>query len=79
MVTHLQLQSGVHSNDALEHLHLWHTPLQVHRMSSLHAFDTSGMLIHFGTHAPSSFFQENSSGDGTICCESTLVVQIPAW
>lgn len=79
MFTHLQLQSGVHSNDASEHLHLLHTPLQVHRMSSLHAFDTSGMLIHFGTHAPSSFFQENSSGDGTICCESTLVVQIPAW
>ena len=79
MFTHLELQSGVHSNDALEHLHFLHTPLQVHRMSSLHAFDTSGMLIHFGTHVPSSFFQENSSGDDTICCESTLVVQIPAW
>ena len=59
LFTHLHLQSGVHSNDALEHLHLVHTPLQVHRMSSLHAFDTSGMVIHFGTQALSSFFQEN--------------------
>ena len=79
LLGHLHLQSGVHSNDALKHLHLVHSPLQVHRMSSLHAFATSGMLIHLGTHTPSSIFQENCSGDGIACSESSLVVQIPAW
>ena len=57
-ITHLHLHSGVHSSEALEHLHLVHTPLQLHRMSSLHAFDTSGILIHFGTLAPSRCFRK---------------------
>ena len=79
LFTHFHRQSGVHSKEALAHLHLVHTPLQVHLMSSLHAFETSGMLIHFGIHVPLSLFQENCSGHGTDCCDRSLVVQISAW
>ncbi len=79
LFTHLQVQSGVQAKDALAHLHLVHEPLQVHFVSSLQAFETSGMVSHIGTHDPPSFFQENLSGDGTACCECSLVDQIPAW
>ena len=48
-------------------------------VGSLHAFDTSGMFIHFGTHVPSCCFQENCWGDGKACSDSSLVVQIPTW
>lgn len=61
---HWHLQRGVHPKDAFAHLHLVHARLQEHFMSSLQALDTSGMVIHFGTHLPSTSNQENCPGDG---------------
>ena len=50
-------------------------------MSSLHALDTSGMVIQTGTHVdvPGSFIQPLSRGDGSACWVFVLLVQIPAW
>ena len=45
LALHLHAQSVV----ALTHLHLVQVPLQEHLMSSLHALETSGIVIHTGT------------------------------
>ena len=58
-------KGGVRPKEALARLHLVHAPLQEHFISSLQALDTSGMVIHFGTHLPSSSNHENCPGDGT--------------
>ena len=42
-------------------------------MSSLHAFDTSGMLIHFGTQVLGVVIKGDHSGDGkTMDNDSTI-------
>ena len=66
--------------EALAHLHLVHAPLQEHFISSQQALDTSGnVVIHLGTHLPSSSNHENCPGDGTVGRGWSLTVQMPAW
>lgn len=75
---HWHLQEDVHSNEAFTHLE--RDPWHEHLMSWLHASDTSGMVIHTGTHRESlTRFHENPSGDGTVCMDWSLPFQIPAW
>ena len=57
---HLQLQSGKQARFAFAHLE--------HLISSLHALDTSGMVIQTGTHDcdSRSLDQPKLLGDGVI-------------
>ena len=48
--THLHLQSGEQFRFDLPQLHFEQSPLQEHFISSLHALDTSGVVIQTGTH-----------------------------
>ncbi len=76
---HLQVQSGEQVRLALAHLHLVQLPLQEHLMSSLHAFETSGSVIHTGIQwPPDSIVQPNSLGEGIVGCACMQVVQSPA-
>ncbi len=73
---HLQVQSGEQLRLALAHLHLVRLPLQEHLMSSLHAFETSGSVIHTGIQwPPDSIVQP---GEGIVGCACVQVVQSPA-
>ena len=65
---HLQLPSGEQARFAFPHLHVVQSPLQEHLISSLHALDTSGMVIQTGTHDcdSGSLDQPKSLGDGVI-------------
>ena len=54
LALHLQVQSGEKLRLALTHLHLVQLPLQEDLMSSLHAFETCGSVIHTGTQCPDS-------------------------
>ena len=65
---HLQVQSGEQLRLALTHLHLVQLPLQEHLISSLHAFKTSGRVIHTGTQCYDSIVQPNSFGEGIVSC-----------
>ena len=76
---HLQVQSSEQLRLALAHLHLAQLPLQEHLISSLHAFETSGSVIHTGTQCPDFIVQPISSGEGIVGCACVQVVQIPAW
>ena len=76
--THLHLQSGEQFRFDLPQLHFEQSPLQLHLMSSLHALETSGVVIQTGTHESDSLAQAYCAGEGTTCCVSGLVVQIPA-
>ena len=78
LALHLQVQSGEQLRLALTHLHLVQLPLQEHLISSLHAFETSGSVIHTGTQCPDSILQPNSSGEGIVGCACVQLVQIPA-
>ena len=73
----LQVQSGEQLRWALTHLLLMQLPLQEHLMSSLHAFETSGSVIHTGIQCPDSIVQPNSSGEGIVGCACVQGVQIP--
>ena len=75
---HLQVQSGEQLRLALTRLHLVQLPLQKHLISSLHAFETSGSVIHTGTQRPDSIVEPNSSGEGIVGCACVQLVQIPA-
>ena len=48
LALHLHPQSGEHLRSFLTHLHLVQVRLQEHLISSLHALETSGMVIHTG-------------------------------
>ena len=65
---HLQLQSGEQARFAFPHLHVVQSPLLEHLISSLHALDTSGLVIQTGTHDYDSEYldQPKSMGDGVI-------------
>ena len=78
---HLHLQSGEHSRFALAHLHPVQSPLQEHLISSLHALETSRIVIHTGTHDwdINSLVHANSCGEGNTWCVCVQVVQIQAW
>ena len=78
LVLHLQEQSGEQLRLALTNLHLVELPLQEHLTSSLHTFETSGIVIYTGTQCPDSIVQPNSSGEGIIGCPCVQFVQIPA-
>ena len=58
----LQLQSGKQARFAFPHLHVVQSPLQEHLISSLHALDTSGMVIETGTHDCDSDPWTNQNG-----------------
>jgi len=65
----LQLQSGEQTKLAFPHLHVVQSPLQEHLINSLHALDTSGIVIQIGTLScdNGSFDHQKPSGDGTTC------------
>ena len=66
---HLQLHTGEHARLALSHLQFVLSPLQEHFISSLHAFDTSGIVIQTGCHdVDEVFVQANSLVNGITCC-----------
>ena len=46
-------------------------PVQEHLISYLHALDTSGSVIHTGTHDSESLVQPKSCGEGSTCCRCT--------
>ena len=48
LALHLHPQSGEHLRLFLTHLHLVQVRLQEHLISSLHALETSGIVIHTG-------------------------------
>ena len=50
LLLHLQLHSGEHARLVFPHLLFVQSPLQEHLMSSLHALDTSGIIIQTGCH-----------------------------
>ena len=70
MLLHLQLHSGEQAKLAFPHLQLVQSPLQEHLISSLHAFETSGIVIQTGCRdcVEEALVQEKSCGDGIICC-----------
>ena len=49
LALHLHAQSSEQLRLALTHLRLVQVPLQEHLISSLHALETSGIVIHTGT------------------------------
>ena len=70
MLLHLQLHSGEHAKLAFPHLQFVQSPLQEHLISSLHALETSGIIIQIGCHdcVGKVLVQAKSCGDGIICC-----------
>ena len=74
----LHLHSGEQSSSALPHVQFEQSPLQVHFSNSLHDLETSGIVIHTGTHQSATLLQPKSCAEGTTCCVCVLVVQIPA-
>lgn len=69
VLLHLQLHSGEHARLALPRLQFVQSPLQEHFISSLHALDTSGIVMQTGCHnVDEVFVQANSSGSGITCC-----------
>ena len=60
--------SGEQARFAFPHLHVVQSPLQEHLISSLHALDTSRMVIQTGIHDcdSGSLDQPKSLGDGVI-------------
>ncbi len=60
------LQSSVHSSPNCLHLHLVLHTLHPHLMSSWHAFDASGMIIHTGETFSFVIFQPQSQAGGNI-------------
>ena len=52
----------VQSRLAFPHEHEWQFPLQLHLISSLVHFETSGMVIQSGTHFPHSSLQPKDAG-----------------
>ena len=63
---HLQVQSDEQLRLALTHLHLIQLPLQEHFISLLHAFETSGSLIHTGTQCPDLVISIGSPWQGLL-------------
>lgn len=61
------------------HLHLLQPlgALQLHLISSLQALAASGIVIHTIFNESTSLDQPQPSGDGIICMDCLLVVQIP--
>ena len=76
---HPHLQSGEHSRFALAHLQIERVSLQEHFASSLHAMETSGIVIHTGSREPCVLLQAKFCGDGTSSRACVLLIQIPAW
>ena len=75
---HLHLQSGEQLRFALLHLQLVQSPLQEQLTSSLHDLETSGIVIHTGTHDSDTLVQAKSCGEGITRCVCVLIVQTPA-
>ena len=76
---HLHLHSGEHITLAFAHLHVVHSPLHLHLINSLHVLDTSGIVIHVGSHDSPILVHANSCGEGRSGCGSRQVVQTLAW
>ena len=57
----MHLQSGEQFRFALPHLQLEQSPLQEHLTSSLHDRETSGIVIHTGTHDSDTLVQAKSA------------------
>ena len=72
----LHLQRSVHSRFAFPHEQELQFPLQVHLMSSLVHFPTSGIVIQTGTQLLSSLFQPKFDGQGSSGCDEDTI-QIP--
>ena len=64
---HLQLRSDEQAKLVFPHLQLAQSPLL---NQSLHAFETSGIVIQTGCHdcVEEALVQAKSCGDGIICC-----------
>ena len=65
VVLHLHLQSGEQVRLALPHLQLEQFPVQEHLISCLHGLETSGSVIHTGTHEFKSLVQPMVCGEGS--------------
>ena len=75
---HLYLQSGEQFRFALPHLQLEQSHLQKHLTSSLHDRETSGIVIHTGTHDSDTLVQAKSCGEGTTRCVCGLIIDFSA-
>ena len=73
----MHLQSGEQLRFALLHLQLVQSPLQEHLTSSLHDLETSGIVIHTGTHDSPWSRQspaEKEPLDVSVCSLSRLLL-----
>ena len=74
----MHLQSGEQFRFALPHLQLEQSPLQEHLTSSLRDRETSGIVIHTGTHDSDTLVQaspaEKEPLDVSVCSLSRLLL-----
>ena len=62
---HLHLHNGVQANEFLAHLQTVHrAPVQPHLISSVHALDSCGDVVHNGIHLFKTFLHPKASGLG---------------
>lgn len=82
----MQLHSGEQVRWFLPHLQFEQSPLQEHFTSSLHAFETSGIVIHSGIHTVDvvALVHENSAEMEFLAVHASNLTKfqpgtMPAW